>query len=265
MKQPGSKRNLSAFEIHRQPDDTTCGPTCLHAVYRHFGDDVDLGDLVEQVPKIEGGGTLGVLLATHALSRGYRATIVTWNLQIFDPTWFAPGAAPLRERLVLRAWAKDDAKLRHATRAYVDFLDQGGKVEFRDIEPALLRRFLRRDVPILTGLSSSFLYREARERPTDGQPDDVAGDPVGHFVVLTGYRREEREVLVSDPLHPNPLAKVHTYPVKMKRLIGAIYLGVLTYDANLIAIEPPASPDKRGKRGKTSKTPEPGEPGEKQN
>lgn len=28
------KRDLSSFEIHRQPDDVTCGPTCLHAVYR---------------------------------------------------------------------------------------------------------------------------------------------------------------------------------------------------------------------------------------
>ena len=253
MTDPDRKRDLSAFEIRRQPDDTTCGPTCLHAVYRYFGDDVALGDLVEQVPSLAGGGTLGVLLATHALARGYRATIVTWNLQIFDPTWFAPTRPSLRERLLLRAEAKRNPKLRMSARAYVDFLDAGGKVEFRDLEPALLRRFLRRDVPILTGLSASFLYRDARERPEDGKPDDIAGDPVGHFVVLTGYRPEEREVLVSDPLYPNPLAEVHTYPVKMERLIGAIYLGVLTYDANLIVLEPPGSPHRLPKKKKKKK------------
>jgi hypothetical protein len=119
MKRRRSTRGLDAFEIHRQPDDTTCGPTCLHAVYRHFGDHVDLGKLVDQVPSLAGGGTLGVLLATHALSRGYRATIVTWNLQIFDPTWFPPTRSALRERLLLRAEAKREPKLRVAARAYV--------------------------------------------------------------------------------------------------------------------------------------------------
>lgn len=26
-----------SFDIRRQPDATTCGPTCLHALYRHYG------------------------------------------------------------------------------------------------------------------------------------------------------------------------------------------------------------------------------------
>ena len=231
------------FEIGRQPDDTTCGPTCLHAVYRYFGDEVPLEQLLREVPSLEGGGTLGVLLATDALKRGYRATIVTWNLQIFDPTWFEPGHPDLRERLLLRARGKADPRLDFSCRAYVEFLDAGGKLEFRDLEADLLRRYLRRRLPILTGLSASFLYREARERLPEGEPDDVLGDPVGHFVVLTGYRPKTREILVSDPLHPNPLAEVHTYPVKMERVIGAIYLGVLTYDANLIVLEAPEAPE----------------------
>lgn len=235
------ERDLAGFQIQRQPDDSTCGPTCLHAVYRYFGDEAPLNDLLQEVPALEGGGTLGVLLATHALERGYRATILTWNLQVFDPTWFGPEPIDLRDRLQRRVRAKQDRKLRTAARAYVDYLDAGGRVEFRDIEPALLRRFLKQGLPILTGLSASFLYREARERPEDGREDDVAGDPVGHFVVLTGYDRVTREVLVTDPLHPNPLAVAHTYPVKMERLIGAIYLGVLTYDANLIVIQPRAA------------------------
>jgi len=238
MTDPQDHRGLSDFEIQRQPDDTTCGPTCLHAVYRHFKDDVVLDDLLGQVPTLAEGGTLGVLLATHALRRGYRATIITWNLQIFDPTWFPHTTSSLSERLEKRARAKQDPKLQVAARAYVDFLAAGGNIEFRDLEPDLLRRILRRNLPILTGLSASFLYREARENPENGEPDDVGGDPVGHFVVLTGYEQATREVLVSDPLYPNPLAKEHTYPVKMQRLIGAIYLGVLTYDANLIVIEP---------------------------
>lgn len=236
---PG-ERDLTAFEIRRQPDDTTCGQTCLHAVYRYYGDEVPLADLLGQVPTVEGGGTLGVLLATHALERGYRATIVTWNLKVFDPSWFPAETAVLRERLLRRAEARDDTKTAFACRAYVDYLDAGGRIEFLDLEPALLRRFLRKGLPILTGLSASFLYREPRERLEDGVEDDVGGDPVGHFVVLTGYRSESREVLVSDPLPPKAAPSVHTYPVRMERVIGAVYLGVLTHDANLIVIEPPA-------------------------
>lgn len=230
--------DLAGFKIKRQPDDTTCGPTCLHAVYRHFGEVVPLDDLLPQVPTLEGGGTLGVLLATHAVRRGYKVKLITWNLQVFDPTWFKEGAPPLKDKLRARIAAKHESKMTVAANAYVDFLEAGGKIEFRDLEPDLLRKYLKRGVPILTGLSATFLYNDSRERGHDNKPDDIAGDPVGHFVVLTGYDKESREVLVSDPLYPNPLAREHTYPVRMQRVIGAIYLGVLTYDANLILIEP---------------------------
>lgn len=236
------QRDLAGFKIKRQPDDTTCGPTCLHAVYRHFGEEVPLLDLLPQVPSLEGGGTLGVLLATHAVRRGYKVKLITWNLQVFDPTWFKEGAPPLREKLLKRIAAKSKSKMTVAAKHYVEFLDSGGKIEFRDLEPALLRKYLKRGTPILTGLSATFLYNDSRERGDDNKPDDIAGDPVGHFVVLTGYDPDTREVLVSDPLYPNPLAAQHTYPVQMQRVIGAIYLGVLTYDANLIIIEPQRSP-----------------------
>ncbi len=248
MTKPKPDRDLSEFVIERQPDDTTCGPTCLHAVYKFFGLEVPLSELLAQVETVEGGGTLGVLLATHALSRGCDVTIVTWNLQVFDPTWFATEHPELREKLLLRAKAKEGSKLAFACRAYVNFLDAGGKLEFRDLEPSLLRNHLRKGKPILTGLSANFLYRDPRENPETGQADDIGGDPVGHFVVLTGYEPEEREVLVSDPMYPNPLAKVHTYPVQMQRLIGAIYLGVLTYDANLILIDPTTLHSSKGKK-----------------
>jgi hypothetical protein len=56
--------------------------------------------------------------------------------------------------------------------------------------------------------------------------------------VLTGYRRVTREVLIADPLWENPLVGSRYYAVKAHRLIGAILLGAVTYDANLLVIEP---------------------------
>jgi len=238
MTENSEGERLLSFEIQRQPDDLTCGATCLHAVYRYFGHEIPFAELINDVPTLEDGGTLGVLLATHALAQGYDATIFTWNLDLFDPTWFDLPSGEIPAKLRARAAAKKDPKLRFAARACAEFLDRGGKIELRDLAPGLLLHYLDRRLPILTGLSATFLYRDSRERPTDDQPDDIGGDPVGHFAVLTGYAPTSREVLVSDPMHPNPLSDAHTYPVNIDRVVGAIYLGVLTYDANLVVIEP---------------------------
>ena len=54
---------LLSFEIQRQPDDETCGPTCLHAIYRYFNDPVPFEQVLTEVQALELGGTLGVILA----------------------------------------------------------------------------------------------------------------------------------------------------------------------------------------------------------
>ena len=39
------------FSILPQPDGTTCGPTCLHAVYQHYGDKLSLDRVIrDEVP-----------------------------------------------------------------------------------------------------------------------------------------------------------------------------------------------------------------------
>ncbi|MFY9345122.1 MAG: hypothetical protein WAT39_21715 [Planctomycetota bacterium] len=227
------------LDILPQPDDFTCGPTCLHAVYRYWGDEVPLRSLVAEVERTPSGGTADVLLANHALARGYRATIFTYNLRIFDPTWFADGV-DLRERLRRQGEAKSAQRpgLEQLTAAWLEFLDRGGVLRFVDLSPTVLRRWLRRGVPILTGLSSTYLYRSSREFGPGDDDDDVRGEPQGHFVVLCGYRRARRSVLVADPWLENPMAPAAHYEVSLDRVVGAILLGVLTHDANLLMIEP---------------------------
>ena len=34
------KELVLGFDIQAQPDEVTCGPTCLHALYNYYGDDV---------------------------------------------------------------------------------------------------------------------------------------------------------------------------------------------------------------------------------
>ena len=97
-----STNNLSPhfeLDILSQPDAITCGPTCLHAVYRFYNDEQDLSRLVTEVHSFEDGGTLAVWLGCHALERGYEAVLYTCNLQVFDPTWFSGEEVDLYRKL----------------------------------------------------------------------------------------------------------------------------------------------------------------------
>ncbi len=227
------------LEILPQPDDYTCGPTCLHAVYSYWGDDVPLSAVIAEVAKTPSGGTVEVFLANHALARGYRVTLYTYNLRLFDPTWFQPGV-DIADRLRRQAEFKAPQRpvFGTITNGFLEFLDRGGTLRFVDPSAELLRRYLRRGVPVLTGLSSTFLYRHPREYGSDDADDDIRGEPQGHFVVLCGYRPQKRTVLVADPFEENPLAPGRHYEVRLERVLCAIMLGVLTHDANLLMIEP---------------------------
>jgi hypothetical protein len=215
----------------------------LHAVYRFHGDPIELDTVIDEAPRLEEGGTLAALLGSHALARGYKVTIHTYNLQVFDPTWFREGALPVAGKLLALAESRTDRKLKSAARAYIEYLALGGELRFEDLTSDLLRKYLKRGIPVLTGLSSTFLYRAAREMPGTNDADDILGHPAGHFVVLSGYREISREVRVSDPWHPNPVPAGRTYWVSMSRVINSILLGILTYDANLVIIEKKSEPN----------------------
>jgi len=232
------------LDISYQPDGTTCGPTCLHAMYRYFNDPIPLPQVVSEVKQLEGGGTLAVYLGSHALARGYKATIYTYNLQVFDPTWFLPGNRDMADKLKRQRECKSGvAGLELATDAYLAYLDLGGRIGFEVLTTSLLRRSLNRSLPLLTALSATYLYNSAREQSVGNSLvyDDVRGESTGHFVVLAGYDRKERTVLVADPLKPNPVSQTQYYQVSIYRLICAIMLGVLTYDGDLLIIEPQKS------------------------
>ncbi len=220
-----------------QPTETTCGPTCLHAVYRYWSEDISLDKVIGRTQAMAHGGTIAVFLACDALANGYEATIYTYNLTMFDPTWFRR-RMDIAERLQAQRELKDDPRLHHATEGYLDFLRLGGRLRFSDLSPPLLRGLLRRRYPILTGLSSTFLYRAAREYGPSDIPDDVRGTPSGHFVIISGYDRKARRLLVVDPYEPHPYGGTREYWIRMDRVVNAILLGIVTHDANLLIVSP---------------------------
>lgn len=226
------------IDIQAQPDLQSCGPTCLQAVYNWFGHQCDLHELIATLPTIEGGGTVAVLLANDALRRGFQADIYTYNLRVFDPSWFTTPGTNIAAKLSLQMQAKNEPRIRSICSAYIEFLAMGGRLKFVDLTRALLRGILGRGLPILTGLSATYLYRVVREFGDDDHDDDIRGEPTGHFVVLDGYNRTERTISVCDPLKANPLGRGQHYDIHIDRVIGAILLGVLTHDANLLVLRP---------------------------
>lgn len=231
-------RSPLKLEILPQPDDTTCGPTCLHAVYTYFGETMDLSDVIREVHYLDDGGTLAVLLANHALKRGYQATLYSYNLHVFDPTWTELSTPDLITKLKLQNEFKTGRKFQKATNAYLEFLELGGVVKFKDLNPALIRMLLKKEIPVLTGLSATYLYQCAREFGPNCDYDDIRGLATGHFVVLSGYDEAEKTVRVADPIQHHPSQLGSYYDVRMDRLINAILLGILTYDANILVLEP---------------------------
>src|ERR1043165_5675257 len=115
------RKELSlGFDIQAQPDEVTCGPTCLHALYQYYKDPVPLKDVIRDVKKLKTGGTLAVMLGNHALKRGYKAYIYTYNLNIFDPTWFKHSSKKIVQFLKEQMEFKHKRrKLQVASQAYI--------------------------------------------------------------------------------------------------------------------------------------------------
>ncbi|HRH69172.1 MAG: hypothetical protein JNL43_01185 [Flavobacteriales bacterium] len=228
---------MRPIRILAQPDDSTCGPTALHAVYTSMGLKLPLEQVIQEVHFLEDGGTLAVFLGIHALKEGFNVRIHTYNLRVFDPSWDGLPMERLRKKLLAQTKFKTSKKLHSTCLAYSKFIKEGGEVRFDDPSPTLLQGYFDKDLPVLTGLSATYLYKSKREYSGgmgESIYDDLRGKPMGHFVVLCGM--EKKNVLVADPYQDNPYSKDLYYHVPVGRLINAIMLGIVTYDANLLII-----------------------------
>ncbi len=227
------------YTILPQPNEYTCGPTCLHSVYNYWKDDISLDQVISEVQQIDMGGTLGVMLGNHALERGFKVRMYTYNLFLFDPSWFVLSSSDLIDKLKEQLKYKTSEKLTLATEAYIKFIEKGGEIRFKDLTPDFISSILNKRIPILTGLSATYLYNSKREIGETNSYDDVKGEPSGHFVAVLDYKKDVNDVLIGDPYQPNPIANTNPfYHIGVNRLINSIMLGIVTYDANLLIIEP---------------------------
>jgi hypothetical protein len=231
-----SDREPIVLDVRRfvQPDDVSCGPTCLAQVYRYYGHDKSLTEVISETARNPDGGTLAVYLGVSALQNGFGARIYSYNLRVFDPTWRHLSQRAIVRKLERRLEQVESVRLRRAIEAYVEFLDRGGRVVFHEFSKTLLVRILDSGRPILCGLSATYLYRRKREFAE--RVDDVRGMPVGHFVVICGYYPRTDRFIVRDPSSHIPFSRSGKYTVDAERLLTSILLGDVTYDADLLVL-----------------------------
>lgn len=236
--EPPPEARLLEVPPLRQPDDYSCGPTCLYKVLKGYGDARSFAEVAALVRRNDNGGTLGVFLGQAALALGYDATLYSYNLRVCDPTWAALSPAVLGDKLAARAAVVRERKLREAVDAYSTFVRSGGRVRFDDLSVELLVSILDGGHPIVCGLSATYLYQTPRESPQSSAIDDVGGEPEGHFLVVCGYRQYGKHFVVSDPYRGLPMTVNGTYEVGAQRLLNAVLLGDVTYDGVLLVVAP---------------------------
>lgn len=241
---PAHARDLHVPRVV-QPDDTTCGPSCLAQVAASFGVQASVPDLVAGLTRLQHGGTLGVFLALRAMDLGFRAAVYPMGLKVFDPTWWDLDPAALVERLHRRRAAVSTAIDREVIDAWIRFIEQGGAVRFEELTPGLMCAIINRGHPIICGLNVTWLYRESREQD-DGRPDDIGGEQVGHFVTIAGYGASGANFDIRDPHWEAPFGVDGHYRVDVHRLIHAILIGDRTRDAVLVEIWPAATEGAHG-------------------
>jgi len=217
-----------------QPDDLTCGPTCLAQVYKYYGYEKALGAIIEETPRNPDGGTLAVYLGIRALRDGFRTQIYSYNLRVFDPTWRKLDVAALLTKLESRLQKVKSQRLCSSISGYRDYILLGGEVCFAELTRELLAGILAKGHPVLTGLNATYLYGTPREYRDEY--DDVRGEPVGHFVVISGYYPASGRFIVRDPSSHIPFSRTGKYSVAAQRLISAILLGDVTYDGVLLIV-----------------------------
>ncbi len=224
-----------------QPNYITCGPTCLHAIYRYFNDSIDLNQIITEIPELPTGGTLAVVLGCHALSRGYEAVLHSFNLHVLDPSWFQSKNISLIDKLEQQLLYAKEEKLLYTTNAYLTFLRLGGKIEYSAMNMQYIKNHLQKKTPILTGVNATYFYQTMRDYTVSkdlGIYDEWVGEISGHFLVIHGAKEQKDELYIADPFVPHPISRKPHYSVSFSHWLHAHLLGTASYDAELLAIWP---------------------------
>ncbi len=211
----GNKVILSVPQFN-QIKPYSCIPACLQEVFGYYGEQISQ----EEIMKISENPKLGMALAEagiFSLRHNYRSLIITNNINIFDPTWFKLDSNKLKLNLNKRAKFVDDLS-QFTIDKFIKFLDFGGEINFETISPALFKKYLSIEVPIIIELASTFIYKLAKSSRPGRFDDAIKGQIEGHGVVIAGFDNKDN-FLIIDPNSKKSPSKAGVYWVNSVELM----------------------------------------------
>jgi len=215
-----------------QPDECSCGLSCLKMVLACHGRSFFHDDLNELTPPNPDIGLYDSHLGLAAIQLGFAATIYTYNYRIFHPIWNRLSRKDLMGKLATRQMCAMTPQQALAAELYIEFLRAGGELLFYPLSRELILAHFNRDLPLIAALDMSFLY------DCMAFYDEFSEHRATHFVVLHGYNPEDNTFFISDPWYSIPLPnKNGQYYIDADRVINAIFLGQERNDSAIIVIQ----------------------------
>lgn len=204
----------------------TCGPSALQQILAYYGVKKSLNEILKNFKMYE-YGTWDFDLLSYVLRLGFKAEITTYNLDIFDPTWFKLSRKKLIKKLKSRLkYAKPFHK--QGIRSCIRFLELGGRIRFKIITEKIIKDYLRKKIPVIACFCFTALwkckraYSKKTKKGYKSISNDIRGVPEGHFIVISGYAKDK--FFVTDPSYNIPVSKTGKYSVPIKDLIAYILM-----------------------------------------
>lgn len=221
-----------------------CVQASTVSLLAHYGIEKNTNQVKKEVPvyKTHDGKLLGSSLGHIALyfqKLGFKTTIHTTDIQIFDRSWSKLVRPKLIENLKqrrqnIRHPIYDELAIKAIFDGYIKFLEAKGKIVMPVISEKYLLSLLKNG-PIFSVVSYNFLNQTSKFS-FDSQnqkhiKDSINGIPSTHAVVINGFNNNSFNVIDPD------LKFGGKRQIKPDLLIGSIYLAETDYDNLLITIQ----------------------------
>jgi len=222
-----------------------CMQTAATQLLTFFDPTVQLDDVINAVPLyIENGEKIGTSpghLAAYFAQQGYKTTVYTFDVELFDCSWNDLTPAEVITQIKKRAeYIPSNSWLAAYKHVLIDgwelFVKSGGNFALPILSVELLYNLLAND-PYLLMLNSTYLNHQAKSRydkPSDKMiPDSLKGRSTTHTVVCAGYK--DNKFLIVDPDPPKGIN--HHRWITQDHLIASIMSAQTESDNMLITIE----------------------------
>ena len=158
-----NRRAPIVLDVRRfvQPDDLSCGPTCLAQVYRYYGHDKRaVRTVIDETARNPDGGTLAVYLGVSALRNGFGAasTRTTCGSSI-PPGGSSPAAIAQAGEAAPAPGRPARPKLQRSRAAYIEFLGPRRQGALPELTRELMVRILAAAVTPSSRVGATYLYR----------------------------------------------------------------------------------------------------------